>query len=192
MVPAESIVKLESRPLFLTKSVKTPSAAGLLQMLPRHTKSTEKGFVSFSVTASVVDGIEAIGTVNMVLGLWLWPRGVCEFCRDGCWFGGIGRVRNGDFRERREWRQNGKYGVVVNLQWSALILLLYFTVAVSLELVVLESGLLEWIGVVSRVVRFFQWACSEKNSGVGSRSSTLVDILNIYLDKYWVIVESTD
>lgn len=52
-------------------------------------------------------------------------------------------MRNGDFRERREWRQNGKYGVVVNLQWSALILLLYFTVAVSLELVVLESGLLE-------------------------------------------------
>lgn len=77
-------MKLESRPLFLTKSVKTPSAAGLLQMLPRHTKSTEKGFVSFSVTASVVDGIEAIGTVIMVLGLWLWPRGVCEFCRDGC------------------------------------------------------------------------------------------------------------
>lgn len=84
MVPAESIIKLESRPLFLTKSVKTPSAAGLLQMLPRHTKSTEKGFVSFSVTACVVDdGVEAIGAVIIVLGLELWPRGACEFCRDG-------------------------------------------------------------------------------------------------------------
>lgn len=49
-------------------------------------------------------------------------------------------MRNGDFRERREWWQNGKYGVDVNLQWSALIVI---SVAVSLELVVLESGLLE-------------------------------------------------
>lgn len=47
-------------------------------------------------------------------------------------------MRNGDFRERREWWQNGKYGVDGNLQWSALII----SVAVSLELVVLESGLL--------------------------------------------------
>lgn len=77
-------MKLESRPFFLTKSVKTPSAAGLLQMLPRHTKSTEKGFVSFSATASVVEGVEAIGAGIMVLGLRLWPRGLCEFCRDGC------------------------------------------------------------------------------------------------------------
>ena len=66
MVPAESILKLESRPLFLTKSVKTPSAAGLLQMLPRHTKRTEKGLVSVSV--SVVDEVEeAIGAVIVVL-----------------------------------------------------------------------------------------------------------------------------
>lgn len=62
-------MKLESRPLFLTKSVKTPSAAGLLQMLPRHTKRTEKGFVSFSISAPVVDGVEAIGAVIMVLDL---------------------------------------------------------------------------------------------------------------------------
>lgn len=54
MVPAESILNLESKPLFLTKSVKTPSAAGLLQMLPKHTKRTEKGLVSDSV-----DGVEA-------------------------------------------------------------------------------------------------------------------------------------
>jgi len=50
MVPAESILNFELRPLSLTKSVKTPSAAGLLQMLPRHTKRTENGFVSVSVT----------------------------------------------------------------------------------------------------------------------------------------------
>lgn len=54
MVPAESILNLESKPRFLTKSVKTPSAAGLLQMLPKHTKRTEKGLVSASV-----DGVEA-------------------------------------------------------------------------------------------------------------------------------------
>lgn len=40
------MMKLESRPLFLTMSLKTPSAAGLRQMLPRHTKRTEKGLVS--------------------------------------------------------------------------------------------------------------------------------------------------
>ena len=42
MVPAESILNSESSPLFLTISVNTPSAAGLLQMLPKHTKRTEK------------------------------------------------------------------------------------------------------------------------------------------------------
>lgn len=46
MVPAESMMNLESRPLFLTISLKTPSAAGLRQMLPRQTKRTEKGLVS--------------------------------------------------------------------------------------------------------------------------------------------------
>lgn len=40
------MMKLESRPLFLTMSLKTPSAAGLRQMLPRQTKRTEKGLVS--------------------------------------------------------------------------------------------------------------------------------------------------
>lgn len=53
-MPAESILNLESKPLFLTKSVKTPSAAGLLQMLPKHTNRTEKGLVSVSV-----EGVEA-------------------------------------------------------------------------------------------------------------------------------------
>lgn len=55
-MPAESILNLESKPLFLTKSVKTPSAAGLLQMLPKHTNRTEKGLVSVSVS---VEGVEA-------------------------------------------------------------------------------------------------------------------------------------
>lgn len=48
MVPAESILNLESRPLFFTMSLNIPSAAGLLQMLPKHTKRTEKGLVSVS------------------------------------------------------------------------------------------------------------------------------------------------
>lgn len=55
MVPAESILNLESKPLFLTKSVKTPSAAGLLQMLPKHTKRTEKGLVSASGVEAAID-----------------------------------------------------------------------------------------------------------------------------------------
>lgn len=60
MVPAESILNLESKALLLTKSLKTPSAAGLLQMLPRHTKSTENGFVSVSVpVGEVEDAIDA-------------------------------------------------------------------------------------------------------------------------------------
>ncbi|TQD71583.1 hypothetical protein C1H46_042885 [Malus baccata] len=54
MVPAESILNLESKPLLLTKSRNTPSAAGLLQMLPRHTKRTAKGLVS-----AAVDGVGA-------------------------------------------------------------------------------------------------------------------------------------
>lgn len=48
MVPAESILKWESRPLFFTISLNTPSAAGLLQMLPKHTNRTDKGLVLFS------------------------------------------------------------------------------------------------------------------------------------------------
>jgi hypothetical protein len=88
MVPAESILKLESKPLFLTKSVKTPSAAGLLQMLPKHTKRTEKGFVSASVP---VDGVveEAIDALisdpneKEEVGLWGIGGIGIEFLRDG-------------------------------------------------------------------------------------------------------------
>lgn len=59
MVPAESILNLESRPLFLTKSLNTPSAAGLLHMLPRQTKRTEKGLIFESVpVANGVEGVE--------------------------------------------------------------------------------------------------------------------------------------
>lgn len=66
--------KLEERPLLLTKSVKTPSAAGLLQMLPKQTKRTENGFfVSLSVWV-VDDGVEAIEELGMVMGLCF------EFC----------------------------------------------------------------------------------------------------------------
>lgn len=46
MVPAESILKFESIPFFVTISLKTPSAAGLLQIFPKQTKRTEKGLVS--------------------------------------------------------------------------------------------------------------------------------------------------
>lgn len=58
MVPAESMLNLESRPLVLTMFLKIPSAAGLLQMLPRQTKRTEKGLIFGSL--SVSEGVEAI------------------------------------------------------------------------------------------------------------------------------------
>lgn len=64
------MIKLESRPLFLTKSMNTPSAAGLLQMLPRHTNRTENGFVI--VFVSVVDDVAAIDDVIKGLCLCLW------------------------------------------------------------------------------------------------------------------------
>lgn len=59
MVPAESMLNLESRPLVLTMFLKIPSAAGLLQMLPRQTKRTEKGLI-FGSLSSVSEGVEAI------------------------------------------------------------------------------------------------------------------------------------
>lgn len=40
------MLNLESRPLFFTISLKTPSAAGLRQMFPRQTNKTEKGLLS--------------------------------------------------------------------------------------------------------------------------------------------------
>lgn len=52
------MLNLESRPFFFTISLKTPSAAGLRQMLPKQTKRTEKGFVS--VAAPPDDAEEAI------------------------------------------------------------------------------------------------------------------------------------
>lgn len=126
MVPAESMLNLESKPLFLTKSLKTPSAAGLLQMLPKHTKSTEKGLVSVSVA---VDGVvdEAIDALirdpngKEEVGLW-GIGGKVWFLRDGYWFGGR-RTRNGGFREMggEEW-QNCKFGEVNILLCTTLIL----------------------------------------------------------------------
>ena len=120
MVPAESILNLESKPLFLTALVKTPSAAGLLQMLPRHTKRIEKGLVCVSV-----DGPEAIdedanttGEEGMV-GLWRDRVGL------GVWKDGRGGRggNDGRFRERKRGRwQNGKLGWVATLLYKAIML----------------------------------------------------------------------
>ena len=127
MVPAESMLNLESKPLFLTKSLKTPSAAGLLQMLPKHTKSTEKGLVSVSVA---VDGVvdEAIDALirdpngKEEVGLW-GIGGKVWLLRDGYWFFGGRRTRNGGFREMgwEEW-QHCKFGGVNSLLCTTLIL----------------------------------------------------------------------
>lgn len=80
MVPAESILNLESRPLFLTKSLKTPSAAGLLQILPRQTKRTEKGLIFGSVPEA--DGVEAIVALIGLMGSFLLRKQL-GFSRNG-------------------------------------------------------------------------------------------------------------
>ena len=59
MVPAESMLNLESRPLLVTISLKTPSAAGLLQMLPKHTNRTDKGLVVVVSVDSAEAAIDA-------------------------------------------------------------------------------------------------------------------------------------
>ena len=71
---------LESSPLFLTKSLKTPSAAGLRQMFPKHTKRTEKGL--FSVVEEAIDDDDEA----LIMGLILIPTGQLlnlRFWRDG-------------------------------------------------------------------------------------------------------------
>ena len=113
MVPAESILNLESRPLFFTKSLKTPSAAGLLHMLPRQTKRTEKGFVLESVAAA--DGVEAIvALIIRFKGFFLFCTLFLGLLRNGNFFGTGGN--NWDFgggrrRVGEEW-QYGNFGVV--------------------------------------------------------------------------------
>ena len=107
MVPAESILNFESKPLFLTKSVKTPSAAGLLQMLPKHTKRTEEGLLSVEGVVEAAIALITDPDKNKEVGLWEFEWGI-EFRRDGNWVGGR-RRRNGSFGESelRGW-QNRK------------------------------------------------------------------------------------
>jgi len=92
----------------LTKSVKTPSAAGLLQMLPRHTKRTENGFVSFSVTETE-EAIDArIGEKKRFLKEI--ANGVVGFLRvkfEVCDEEGTTKKRFGEWRSWGEW-QNRK------------------------------------------------------------------------------------
>lgn len=115
-------MNLESKPLFFTKSLKTPSAAGLLQMLPRHTNRTEKGLVSASVDGeeAAIDAFVTDPDEKEVLDLREWERKV-DFSRDGNWGG---RRRNGVFREGRleEW-QNRKFEGVATVLCNTLILL---------------------------------------------------------------------
>lgn len=75
------MLSLESKPLFLTKSLKTPSAAGLLQMLPKHTKRTEKGLISASasvggVVEEAIDALIEEPNEREELGLWGIGEGV--------------------------------------------------------------------------------------------------------------------
>ena len=90
MVPAESILNLDTKPLFLTMSVKTPSAAGLRQMLPKHTNSTEKGLVSAAESAidddALITDTDTDPDEKEEMGLSGFRRWV-EFRRDGKWVG---------------------------------------------------------------------------------------------------------
>lgn len=71
MVPAESISNLESTPLFLTMSLNTPSAAGLLQIFPRQTNKTENDLASVSLDGPE-EAIEGeIKNPGQELDLWV-------------------------------------------------------------------------------------------------------------------------
>lgn len=141
MVPAESMVNLESRPLFLTKSLKTPSAAGLLQMFPKHTKRTENGFLVFASVSVVEEAIDDDDDADVIMmGLCLFECKGFKFWRDGKNCLGGGERRNGVFRERK-W-ENGDLvelggGVGSTVPYNALIT---YTL-VSVEFVYLETML---------------------------------------------------
>ncbi|CAK9314322.1 unnamed protein product [Citrullus colocynthis] len=68
----KSIKNFESRPFFVTKFLNTPSPAGLLQMLPKQTKSTEKGFVSVSEVLEREESAMEEATVKDVDGVAKW------------------------------------------------------------------------------------------------------------------------
>lgn len=73
MVPAESMLNLESRPFFFTISLNTPSAAGLLQMLPKQTNRTEKGFVSVDGGAEeAIDAFSSDPKAGELAEFWWW------------------------------------------------------------------------------------------------------------------------
>lgn len=94
------MLNLESRPLFLTMSLKTPSAAGLLHMLPRQMKRTEKGLVVGSVSAA--EGAEAMVDLIKLKGLLCLSKLLKHW------------TENGNFLRRKGegWWQNCNFGVI--------------------------------------------------------------------------------
>lgn len=114
MVPAESMLNLESRPFFLTISLKTPSAAGLLQMLPRQTNRTEKGLVSVAApvdgSEEAIDAFTSDPKAGEILGSWWGYAGDFGFWRDGYLVDGKSGIKNEALGESKwEWWQNCKY-----------------------------------------------------------------------------------
>jgi len=87
--------------------VNTPSAAGLLQMLPRHTKRTENGFVWLSVTEAEEAMDARIGEKKRFLQEM--AKGVVGFLRlkFGVCKEGTMKRRFGEWRSWEEW-QNRK------------------------------------------------------------------------------------
>ena len=89
MVPAESMLNLESRPFFFTISLKTPSAAGLLQMLPKQTNRTEKGFVSVAAPVDgaeeVIDAFTSDPKAGELAGFWWGYEGILGYGEMGIW-----------------------------------------------------------------------------------------------------------
>lgn len=113
MVPAESMLNLESRPFFFTISLKTPSAAGLLQMLPKQTNRTEKGFVSVAApeegTEEAIDAFTSDPKAGELAGFWWGCEGDFGFWRDGRLVDEKRGIENAVLGEARvEWWQNGK------------------------------------------------------------------------------------
>lgn len=66
----------------MTRCLKTPSAAGLLQMLPRQTNRTENGLLVCESPSGTVDGVEAIDEAFTAIPLCKRFDGIAEYCRN--------------------------------------------------------------------------------------------------------------
>lgn len=90
---------LESRPFSLTRCLKTPSAAGLRQMFPRQTNSTENGLLLCALSFVAEEAIDDAFVFQGFIDNFLRLDEIClddwrnEVCREDRWqFGNFRQV----------------------------------------------------------------------------------------------------